>query len=261
MKKKIKDIMTKDVISVDKDVDLKYVLKLMKKNEITKIPVVEDKKLVGIITDNIIAYKLGSIRKRGVPASRLHASSVTEKKIKIVSPNTDIKTILKKVGEPGPTMLPVVEDDRLIGVVTKADLLPLVESKKLVKDLAQKKIFTVSPEDRIIHARRIMINENIARLPVIDQGKLVGLISDIEIAFALASVKRSFPLGRQKHQLDELLVMDVMKSPVIWITQKMSAIDAAKIMLKHNVGALPLIDNDTMVGIVTRTDLINTIPR
>ena len=59
---KVKEVMTKNVITVDKDVDLKYVLHLMKKHEITKIPVVEDKKLIGMVTDNIIAYKLGSIR-------------------------------------------------------------------------------------------------------------------------------------------------------------------------------------------------------
>ena len=52
---KIKEIMTKDVVYVDKDVDLKYVLKLMKKHNITKIPVLENKKLIGVITDNIIA--------------------------------------------------------------------------------------------------------------------------------------------------------------------------------------------------------------
>ena len=53
---KVKEVMTKDVICVDKDVDLKHVLDLMKKHEITKIPVVEDKKLIGMITDNRIAY-------------------------------------------------------------------------------------------------------------------------------------------------------------------------------------------------------------
>jgi acetoin utilization protein AcuB len=75
---KVSDVMTKDIITVDKDVNLKHVLNIMKKHEITKIPVLENKKLVGMITDNIIVYKLGSIRKRGIPASRLHASSVTD---------------------------------------------------------------------------------------------------------------------------------------------------------------------------------------
>jgi len=258
---KVKDVMTKDVITVDKDVNLNHVLNLMKKHEITKIPVVEDKKLIGMVTDNVIAYKLGSIRKRGVPASRLHASSVTDKNIECISPDTDVKTILKDVGKPGPTMLCVVENDNLLGVITKADLLPLVNSKKQIKEIMKKELHTVSPDDRVIHARRIMIDEDIARLPVVDQGMLVGMISDNEIIFALANVKKSFPLGRQKHRLDELLVKDVMKTPALWTEPNTNVTDAASIMLKKNVGALPLIENGKVVGIVSRTDLLNTIPR
>ena len=256
---KIKEIMTKEVISVDKDEDLKHVLDLMKKHDITKIPVVEDKKIMGIVTDNLIAYKLGSIRKRGISTSRLHASSVTEKEIEAISPNTDVKKILKMVGKPGPTMLPVVEKDKLVGVVTKADLLFLVDSKKPLETIMQNNIHAVSPEDRIVHARRVMIDENVARLPVVDQGKLFGIISDIEIAFAFAKLKRSFSLGHQRHRLDELLVKNVMKSPVLWTTRKVSAIEAAKIMMKHHIGSLPVIDDEALVGIVTRTDLLKTV--
>jgi len=258
---KVKEIMTKDVITVDKDVNLKHVLNLMKKHEVTKIPVVEEKKLIGMITDNIIAYKLGSIRKRGVPASRLYASSVTDKNIECIHPDEDVKTILKKVGKPGPTMLCVLENNNLVGVITKADLLPLVDSKKQVREIMKRELHTVSPDDRVIHARRIMIDLDIARLPVVDQGKLVGMISDNEIVFALANVKKSFPLGKQKHRLDELLVEDVMKTPALWTKPNMAIADAASIMIKKNVGALPLIENGKLVGIVSRTDLLNTIPR
>jgi len=258
---KVKEVMTKDIIIVDKDVNLRHVLKLMKKHEITKIPVVEDKKLIGMVTDNIIAYKLGSIRKKGIPASRLYASSVTDKEVECISPEDDVKTILKKVGKPGPTMLCILENDRLIGVITKADLLPLVDSKKQLKEIMKREIHTVSPDDRVIHARRIMIDEDIARLPVVDNGELVGMISDNEIAFALAEIKRSLPLGRQKHRLDELLVEDVMKTPALWCEPNKTATDAASIMIKKNVGALPLVENGKLVGIVSRTDLLNTIPR
>jgi len=256
---KVKDFMSSNVVSVDKDVNLKHVLKLMKKHDITKIPVLEDKKLIGVVTDNIIAIKLGSIRKKGVPASRLHASSVTDKDFETVSPDTDIITILKKVGEPGPTMLNVTVNDHLVGVITKADLLPLVKSNKKIKEIMNRQVLTVSSDDRVIHARRIMIDEDIARLPVVDNGKLVGIISDNEIAFALAKLKRSFSIGHQKHHLEELLVCSVMKTPAIWTEPNMSAIATAKIMIKNNVGFLPIIENDQLKGVVTRTDLIKTI--
>jgi predicted transcriptional regulator len=152
---KVKEIMTTKIIAVDKDESLKRVLDLMQKHDITKIPVLDNKKFFGLVTDNLIAYKLGSIRKRTVTASRLHASSVTEKKIPTISPEDDVKNILKSVGEPGPTMLPVVEKEKLIGVVTKADLLPIVKSTSQLRTIMQQKVLTVNPDDRVIHARRI----------------------------------------------------------------------------------------------------------
>jgi len=51
-----------------------------------------------------------------------------------------------------------------------------------------------------------------------------------------------------------------MKTPVIWSVLGITVLDAAKIMMKNNIGALPLLKDDKLVGIVTRTDLIKTIP-
>jgi CBS domain-containing protein len=256
---KVKEIMTTKIITVDKDDSLKRVLDLMQKHDITKIPVTEAKKFFGLVTDNVIAYKLGSIRKRGITASRLHASSVTEKEVPLISPEEQVKNILKTVGEPGPTMLPVVEKEKLVGVVTKADLLPLVTNKNQLHSIMQKKVHTVSLNDRVVHARRIMITNNVARLPVLEDKKLIGIISDVEIALAFASLKKSFSIGRQKHRLDELLVKEIMRSPAVWSTPSMSIYDAAQLMLKKNIGALPLMENDKLVGMVTRTDLLKTI--
>ena len=51
-----------------------------------------------------------------------------------------------------------------------------------------------------------------------------------------------------------------MKTPVIWTEPGMTVSKAAKVMTKNNVGALPLIENNKIIGIITRTDLIKTIP-
>lgn len=256
---KVKDIMVSKVICVDKDESLKLVLDLMQKHQITKIPVVDDKRFFGLVTDDVIAYKLGSIRKKSVTASRLHASSVTEKNVTTVSPDDQVKTILKSVGEPGPTMLPVLEKGKLVGVVTKADLLPLVKSKDTLSTIMQRKVYVITPEDRVIHARHIMITQGIARLPVVENNKLVGIVSDIEIALAFASLKKSYAIGRQKHKLDELTVGEIMKTPVIWAGPSTTLMNAAKIMMAQNVGSLPVVEDDRLIGMVTRTDLLRTI--
>jgi len=255
---KVKDVMTKDVIYINKNEDLSYVIDLMEKYNITKLPVVDDGKVTGIVTDNKIADKLGSIRSRGVPAARLHASSVMEKEFDAVSPETDINEILATVGMPGPTMLPVVVDGTLVGVITKADLLPLVKGDEKIEKIMTRHVITVKPEERVIHARRLMLENDIARLPVVEDGKVVGIISDREIAFALANLKRNFSLGKQQHQLKILLVKDVMKTPVITATEDISVEEAARIMIENEVGCLPVVGNDEKIrGIVTRTDLLH----
>ena len=254
---KVGDVMTKDVIYVSKSDDLSHILHLMEKHNITKLPVVEDGKVVGIVTDNKIADKLGSIRSRGITASRLHASSVMEKDFEVVSPDTEIVDILATVGEPGPTMLPVVSNEHLVGVVTKADLLPLVKSEESIKEIMTSPVITVKPDERVVHARRLMLDNDIARLPVVKEGKVVGIIADREIAFAFANLKKSISLGHQHHQLMNLLVRDVMKTPAITARDNITIKDAAEIMIKHEIGCLPIVrGNNKIEGIVTRTDLL-----
>ena len=104
-----------------------------------------------------------------------------------------------------------------------------------------------------------MITEGIARLPVIEKNKVVGIISDIEIALAFASLKKSYSLGKQKHQLDELTVGEVMKAPVVWTDPSTTITNGAKIMMAQNVGSLLILADDRLIGMVTRTDLLRTI--
>ncbi|KAA0002789.1 MAG: CBS domain-containing protein [Thermoplasmata archaeon] len=257
---KVKEIMTKEVICVSKNEDLRHVMDLMEKNNITKIPVVEDGKVIGVVTDNKMADKFGSVKSKGVPVERMHASTIMERNFIAINPETDLKEILTTVGKPGLTMLLVIENDKLVGVVTKADLLPLVKGCKKVKEVMTQEVFTVRPYERVIHARRIMLDNNIARIPVVDEGKVIGMLSDKEIAFAFAEVKKSFPLGHQHHHVRELLVEDVMKIPAITIKEDESIEDATKKMMEYEIGCLPVVDDEgKLKGIITRTDLVKLL--
>jgi CBS domain-containing protein len=257
---KIKEVMTKKITYVNKNEDLWHVLDLMHKNDYTKIPVMDNHNLVGIVTDNRIADKLGSIKSKGIPASRLHASSVMDNNFSPVKPDDDIETILKTVGEPGLTMLPVLENSEIVGIVTKADLLSLVTSTKNIKEIMNENIHVVSSDDRVVHARRILLDNDIARIPVIDEGKVTGIIADREIAFAFAEIKRAISMGRQHHQIRELLVRDVMETPVITAPGTISVKEAADLMVKHEIGGLPIVDtNEKIIGMITRTDIIKQL--
>ncbi|MDD5503094.1 MAG: CBS domain-containing protein [Candidatus Thermoplasmatota archaeon] len=256
---KVEDIMAREVISLDKDDELESALEIIKKGY-TKIPVLDEGKFVGLVTDGEIAEKLGSIRTRNVLLSKLHVSSVMVKDVPTVSPNLPVEDILKTVGLPGPTMLPVIYNKKLVGVVTKADLLPYVKSTAPVEWIMTNNAKCVAEDDRIIHARRMMVEGDIQRLPVHREGKLVGIISESEIALALALFKKTVPVTHQAARIKELVVGDFMRKDVISAPIGMPIKWAAELMLKQGVGCLPVVDPaGKIVGILSRTDVVRTI--
>jgi CBS domain-containing protein len=151
-----------------------------------------------------------------------------------------------------------VQGTKLVGVVTKADLLRLVESKAPLSSLMKRELKTVSPGERLIHARRLLLDNDIARLPVLEGGKVKGIIAEHEIAGAFANLKTA-DAHVQRVNIRDLEVSSYMRREVVTGTPEMSAKEAAQRMLKEHVGALPVVaPNGTIQGIVTRTDLIRT---
>lgn len=255
---KVRDIMTQAIITVAKDRNLKDVLHMMEKHNITKIPVVEDGDLVGIVTDGKIADKLGREHNRGLQTSTMHASSVMEKDFLVAHPDEDLAMLLQDVGKPGLTMVPVVQGKKLVGIITKADLLKLVRSDAKVSSIMKTEVQAVSTTERLVHARRLILDNDIARLPVLEGGRLQGIIAEHEIAGAFAGFKEA-DAHVQRTNIRDLQVGPYMIRKVITGRPDMTAKEAAAVMIKEHVGALPIVaENGQIQGIVTRTDLIRT---
>ena len=254
----VREVMATKIITVSKDRNLRDVLHLMEQHNITKIPVVEDGNLVGIVTDGHIADKLGREHNRSIQLTTMHASSVMEKDFVVAHPDEDLNVLLEDVGKPGLTMIPVVQGTKLVGVVTKADLLRLVESSAQVQSFMQKELKSVGPGERLIHARRLLLDNDIARLPVLENGRVKGIIAEHEIAGAFADLKTA-DAHVQRVNIRDMQVDSFMRRKVITGHPEMSAKEAAQKMLKEHVGALPIVAaNGVIQGIVTRTDLIKT---
>jgi CBS domain-containing protein len=257
---KIKDIMQTNLVTVDKDESLAKIIELMKKHDITKFPVLEEGKFVGIVSDEEIVSKLGAIRQRRVLPSSLKVSSVTVKQVNSMESATDLRELVDLCKKKKVTIIPIIDGDELKGVLTKSDLLKLVKSKKQVKEIMKKEVYVVSPKDRLIHARRLMMDKGVERLPVLEAGKVVGIISSMDIAIFLAYFKDHVPVKYQKARLKNLKVEDAMKRDVTLVEEDITASEAAGIMESKNIGCLPVVDPNTQIkGIISRTDLIRLI--
>ena len=258
---KAKDLMTKDVVAVDKNDRITAVLELMVKHRVSKLVVVEGEQAVGIITDGDIADELGALKNKGVAPSALHASSAMRKHFATAPPDAEIRAVLDALAEEDAGIVPIVHDRTLVGVITGSDALSLVQSTKPLADVMTAQLHVVAPSDRVIHARRTMLDHHVERLPVLDHGKLVGMLGEVDIALGFAKLKDTIADRHQPAALQRFLVQDIMHQTLITATPETTAKDAVALMRRHDVGSLPVLRGERVVGIVTRTDLLKLIPR
>ncbi|MBF0819400.1 CBS domain-containing protein [Streptococcus acidominimus] len=124
-----------------------------------------------------------------------------------------------------------------------------------VKDFMTRKVVYISPDTTIAHAAELMREQMIHRLPVIENDKLVGLVTEGTIAEASPSKATSLSIYEMNYLLNKTKVRDVMIRDVITVSRFASLEDAVYLMYKNKVGILPVVDNDQMAGVITDRDV------
>ncbi|MBF0778033.1 CBS and ACT domain-containing protein [Streptococcus cuniculi] len=124
-----------------------------------------------------------------------------------------------------------------------------------VKDFMTRKVVYISPDTTIAHAAELMREQAIHRLPVIEDDKLVGLVTEGTIAEASPSKATSLSIYEMNYLLNKTKVRDVMIRDVITVSKFASLEDAIYLMYKNKVGILPVVDNDQMAGVITDRDV------
>ena len=125
-----------------------------------------------------------------------------------------------------------------------------------VRDLMTRALVTATPETTVTEARALMARERIRHLLVTDAGRLAGIVTDRDIRLNLASPATSLSVWELNFLLARLTVGQVMTKSLLVVDPDREARDAARIMLDHRIGALPVLDGDRLVGILTESDLV-----
>lgn len=124
-----------------------------------------------------------------------------------------------------------------------------------VKDFMTRKVVYISPDTTIAHAADIMRDQKLHRLPVIENDKLVGLVTEGTIAEASPSKATSLSIYEMNYLLNKTKVKDAMIHDVVTISQYASLEDATYLMLKNKIGILPVVDNEQVYGVITDRDI------
>jgi len=129
----------------------------------------------------------------------------------------------------------------------------------LVRDIMTNNVITIPSDTPVLEAERIMGFHKFERLPVVDKGKLVGLITKDNLLKASPSDATSFSRGELLYLLSKLTVKDIMVKKVVTVSPNTTVEKAAAIAQKNKVGCLPIVDGKKVVGIVTTNDFFYKI--
>lgn len=126
----------------------------------------------------------------------------------------------------------------------------------LVYERMSRHPITVNVDVPIDEALQLMREKKVRRLPVLDkQGKLVGIVSEKDLLYASPSPATSLSIHEIHYLVSKIKVADVMTKGVITVGEYTPLEEAARIMVDHKIGGLPVLRDGTLVGIITETDL------
>lgn len=131
-----------------------------------------------------------------------------------------------------------------------------------VAEWMNKPVITVMPKTRLVEAHRMMKENLIRRLPVIDKdAKVVGILTIGDIREAAPSDATTLSIWELNYLQSQITVEQVMTRNPIQVTADLSILDAAQLMLEHKVSGLPVVDKETrrIVGILTESDIFRML--
>jgi len=256
----IKDLVEEPKVVVGYSERIREIVSKMREYNQWVVPVVKDRELVGILSYNDL------LRKRVSPESKV---------INLMSPvisindNSDVTQVVAKFYTTKARGIPVVDDKkRLVGMITRERLLSYFldqgEFKNVkVMEVMNSPVITINAEDSVARARWLMSNNNVTKLPILDEKKLVGIISARDIVDRLYSSggKKKASILTEEERLMAMPVKEIMSYPVITISGKENVESAVKTLLSRKISGMPVVEGDLITGMFSGIDAISIVAK
>jgi CBS domain-containing protein len=276
-----RDIMTAPVHVVSPDATVAHARNLMVRHRISRLPVMENGVLVGILTKKDIAYRMrrGEPVWRRRPLDRIPVGALMTERPVVVQPDTGVKEIARLFAGQNISSVPVVIEGAMAGIVTKTDLMKSALVRQItwpVGDVMED-LPAVSRNHSLNHVISVMRERHDKVLVTEDDGTPAGIITETNLAFYEDEPKISGVMGkdvaikRREKACGErgpalmavasVTAGDVMTSPVLSVSPETPVPDALVLMEKHHVNSLVVMEKGTVTGIIKRDDIIKEVAK
>lgn len=275
---KMEDIMVKDVVCATVPGSRDDVLKILKSGHISGVPVVKDKKLVGIVTRKDIFRH---------PEEEQIALLMTRDPITI-TPGASIADATKLILDNDVRRLPVITDRTLVGIVTIADIIRAIADMNIktpVGDYVKDRLVVVWDETPLPVVIEILKLSKASAAPVLNaKNELVGIVSDVDLiamseiedsvemsnmsagsdddAWTWESIRDTMNLyyGVSRIKLPEIPVKEMMIKDVITASRHSEVSECAKKIWKNKIEQIPVITTERKVtGLLKDVDLLRVL--
>ncbi len=282
-KAKLNEIIVKRSITVKPTTSLLDARDILFKHKIRRLIVLGTKnKPVGIITEKDIAKTVYS--QGGKSIKSIQVKDFMSKKLVTVRKSATVYDCAKLMKNKKISSIIVLnEKGALEGLVTKTDLISVFLTKALlplkVSEVMTRKIITVMPSDSVLLVESLLINNRITRVVVQRNRKPVGIITHrnfipakIPLWIAQSADPKELEAYQRNQQLKELQTnqlsyllpykaVDIMTPNPITVNVNDDVSVAALLMIRHDISGLPVVRNTTLVGIITKSDIVNAIAK
>jgi CBS domain-containing protein len=252
----IKDVMVKPA-TVAKSAKITEALDKMLDSGLDPLIAVNNNTVIGTVSRQAIAEKLGSKQNSGLAPTAIHVASVVEEDFTSVYPDESINVLIPLLQK---YKLVVVydADHKLIGQVTAGDLLKKFQPEDGMES-AMEKVLTIEADERVVHLRRRMLDDKIHRFVVTEHEKYTGIVTETDVAVAMREFRKQVDGNHQDHRIRNLLVKDIMSAPLIFVERTTNVKDAIALVLKKNISAVPVMDKGKLAGVISRRSLVNAL--
>ena len=258
----VADLMSKRVLSLRETDSIAHAHQVMLWSGSRHLPVVSSSgRIVGMVSDRDLLHFVSdpSLMPGQTPVTKVMTSDVITIDSHIPVSEASARMAAKKID-----CLPVVEEGRLVGIVTAMDvlaergrLIPTARARHMpiVADVMRRRAVAIGPEARLLDAVALLTESEIRHLPVVDTYKrVVGILSDRDIR---AKVGDPLQALVDESPALALTVESVMTSNPITVRPSASVLEAADALLDDRIGAVPVVDEeDHLVGILSYVDLL-----
>jgi acetoin utilization protein AcuB len=130
-----------------------------------------------------------------------------------------------------------------------------------IRDIMTKNPITAESETLVLEAQKMMREHNIRRLPIVDKGKLTGIITQHDLLAAAPSPATSLSIYELNYLLSKMKVKEIMKKNPVTVGPETPFEEALRIGQERKIGSFPVVENGKLVGITTESDIVRVLTR